>query len=406
MDIRPILTTLRRHKTAAALIVLEIALTCAIVCNALFLIGQRIEKINQPSGIAEQELLEVRLGGIGNQVNAAARTREDLAALRGLPGVKSAVAINQLPFRRNSWNTSLQLTPDQERPTLNAAQYFGSEGALSTLGVQLIAGRDFQDDEVRDLEEVIKDEEMEARGSVVILSEATARKMFPNGDALGKTIYTGRMPLRVVGVVKELARPVTVESNTTYSMILPVRVAYDMGFYLIRVTDPARRDEVLAAAVTALEKVDSSRLVRAKRSYTEQREKYFQNDRAMVGLLITVCVALLVVTALGIVGLASFWVQQRTKQIGIRRALGATRGQILRYFQTENFLLATVGIVLGMLLAYSINLWLMSAYELPRMPASYLPIGAALLWLLGQVAVFGPAHRAAAVPPAVATRSA
>ncbi len=112
------------------------------------------------------------------------------------------------------------------------------------------------------------------------------------------------------------------------------------------------------------------------------------------------------VTALGIVGLASFWVQQRTKQIGIRRALGATRGQILRYFQTENFLLASVGIVLGMLLAYSINLWLMGAYELPRMPITYLPIGAVLLWLLGQIAVFGPAHRAAAVPPAVATRSA
>jgi len=406
MDIRPILTTLRRHKTAAALIVLEIALTCAIVCNALFLIGQRIEKINQPSGIAEQELLEVRLGGIGTQVNATARTREDLAALRGLPGVKSAVAINQLPFRRNSWNTSLQLTPDQERPTLNAAQYFGSEGALATLGVQLIAGRDFQSDEIRDLEDVSKDEQIEAKGSAVILSEATARKMFPGGDALGKTIYTGRMPLRVVGVVKELARPITVESNSTYSIIVPIRVNYDMGLYLIRVTDPARRDEVLTAAVSALEKVDSSRLVRAKQSYTEQRAKFFQNDRAMVGLLITVCVALLVVTALGIVGLASFWVQQRTKQIGIRRALGATRGQILRYFQTENFLLATVGIVLGMLLAYSINLWLMSAYELPRMPASYLPIGAVLLWLLGQVAVFGPAHRAAAVPPAVATRSA
>ncbi|MGE8260919.1 MAG: ABC transporter permease, partial [Stenotrophomonas sp.] len=141
-------------------------------------------------------------------------------------------------------------------------------------------------------------------------------------------------------------------------------------------------------------------------TYEEQRRKYFANDRAMVGLLITVCVALLVVTALGIVGLASFWVQQRTKQIGIRRALGATRSQILRYFQTENFLLATVGIVLGMLMAYTINLWLMNNYELPRMPISYLPIGAVLLWLLGQIAVFGPARRAAAVPPAVATRSA
>ena len=125
----------------------------------------------------------------------------------------------------------------------------------------------------------------------------------------------------------------------------------------------------------------------------------------MMWLLVAVCIALLVVTALGIVGLASFWVQQRTKQIGVRRALGATRGQILRYFQTENFLLATLGIVLGMMLAYGINQLLMGKYELPRLPALYLPIGAVVLWLLGQLAVFGPARRAAAVPPAVATRT-
>jgi putative ABC transport system permease protein len=98
-------------------------------------------------------------------------------------------------------------------------------------------------------------------------------------------------------------------------------------------------------------------------------------------------------------------VQQRTKQIGVRRALGATRGQILRYFQIENFLLATVGIVIGMLLAYAINQLLMGRYELPRLPLVYLPVGALALWFLGQVAVYGPARRAAMVPPAVATRS-
>ncbi|WP_256776911.1 MULTISPECIES: ABC transporter permease [unclassified Stenotrophomonas] len=406
MDIRPILTTLRRHKTAAALIVLEIALTCAIVCNALFLIGQRIEKINQPSGIAENELVEVRLGGIGTQVNVAARTREDLAALRGIPGVKSVVPLNQMPFRNNSWNTSLGLTPDQERPTLSASQYFGSEGTVDTLGLEVVAGRDFQADEYQDVETAKNDPNLEANGSAVILSKAAADKLFPGTPAVGKTVYSGHMPLRVVGVVKELARPTSREGDTRFSLILPLRMGYDEAFYLIRVTDPARRNEVLEAAVKALERVDSSRLVRGKRTYEEQRQKYFANDRAMVGLLITVCVALLVVTALGIVGLASFWVQQRTKQIGIRRALGATRGQILRYFQTENFLLATVGIVLGMLMAYTINLYLMNNYELPRMPISYLPIGAVLLWLLGQIAVFGPARRAAAVPPAVATRSA
>jgi len=406
MDIRPILSTLRRHKTAASLIVLEIALTCAIVCNALFLIGQRIEKINQPSGIAETELIEVRLGGIGPQVNAVARTREDLAALQALPGVKSAVTLNQIPFRNSSWNTSVGLVPDQERPTLSASQYFGREGALDTLGVELIAGRDFQPDEYRDLEVVKNDEAAADEGSAVIVTQAIADKMFPGGDALGKTIYSGSMPLRIIGIVKVLARPTAREGDSQFSMVLPLRTTYDEGFYLIRVTDPTRRDEVLKSAVAALERVDSSRLVHGKYTYEEQRRKYFANDRAMVGLLITVCVALLVVTALGIVGLASFWVQQRTKQIGIRRALGATRGQILRYFQTENFLLATVGIVLGMLMAYTINLWLMNTYELPRMPISYLPIGAVLLWLLGQIAVFGPARRAAAVAPAIATRSA
>jgi putative ABC transport system permease protein len=135
------------------------------------------------------------------------------------------------------------------------------------------------------------------------------------------------------------------------------------------------------------------------------RDDYYRQDRSMMWLLVAVCIALLVVTALGIVGLASFWVQQRTKQIGVRRALGATRGQILRYFQTENFLLATLGIVIGMMLAYGINQLLMGRYELPRLPALYLPIGAVVLWLLGQLAVFGPARRAAAVPPAVATRT-
>ena len=147
-------------------------------------------------------------------------------------------------------------------------------------------------------------------------------------------------------------------------------------------------------------------LVLREGTFTDIMHDYYRGDRAMAWLLLTVIVSLLVVTALGIVGLASFWVQQRTKQIGIRRALGATKGQILRYFQTENFLLATIGIVIGMILAYGINQLLMGKYELPRLPLLYLPVGAVLLWLLGQVAVYGPARKAASVPPAVATRTA
>ncbi|MGH8115748.1 MAG: ABC transporter permease, partial [Rhodanobacteraceae bacterium] len=95
---------------------------------------------------------------------------------------------------------------------------------------------------------------------------------------------------------------------------------------------------------------------------------------------------------------------QRRRQIGIRRAVGATRAHLLHYFQTENFLLSTAGVVIGVILAYGANLYLMTHYQLDRMPWYYLPASAVALWILGQLAVLGPALRAANVPPVVATR--
>ena len=89
----------------------------------------------------------------------------------------------------------------------------------------------------------------------------------------------------------------------------------------------------------------------------------------------------------------------------MRRALGATRGDILRYFQAENALIVGIGVVLGAGLGVAANLSLMTHYGLPRMPLWLLGVGALLLWRLGQLAVFGPARRAAAVPPVEATRS-
>jgi len=141
------------------------------------------------------------------------------------------------------------------------------------------------------------------------------------------------------------------------------------------------------------------------RTFSQIRAKFFQRDTTMVSLLLASAIGLLFVTALGITGLANFWVQQRTRTIGIRRAIGATRGDILRYFQTENFLIVGFGVLLGVLLAIGLNLLLMKHYELPRLPLWYLPVGAAALWLLGQLAVLAPALRASRVQPVVATRS-
>ena len=120
MEIRPILSTLMRHKTAATLIVLEIALTCAIICNALFMIGERITQVNEVSGLAENELVRVQITAIGSDENAEAQTRADLAALRALPGVTAATVLNQVPFVNSSWNSGVRLKEEQTQSTMNA----------------------------------------------------------------------------------------------------------------------------------------------------------------------------------------------------------------------------------------------------------------------------------------------
>jgi putative ABC transport system permease protein len=154
-----------------------------------------------------------------------------------------------------------------------------------------------------------------------------------------------------------------------------------------------------------LAEANPSRIIGKMHTIADVRSDAYAEDRAMAIILGVVIFCLLTITALGIVGMASFWVAQRTRQIGTRRALGATKSDILRYFQTENFIITTLGLIGGGILAYVFSLYLMSAYQAPRLPWYYVPVGFVCLWLLGQLAVLGPALRASRVPPAVATRS-
>jgi putative ABC transport system permease protein len=406
MDIRPILSTLRRHKITALLLVLEIALTCAIVCNAVFLISQRLQRTEMVSGVAEHELMQIQVANIGKPADAKAHAQEDLALLRRIPGVTAAALVNQVPFTNSSSNTSIKLEPTQKLPTINATMYMG-EGLISAYGARLVAGRDFNADEYMDYDDMRADPNLQSKVGSVVITQAMAERLWPGQSALGKNIYLGDTSVRVIGVMQALIRPSLFNGDDTaqWTMVFPLRLsAATASRYVLR-TASGQRERVLEDAAKVLRKADPHRIILEKKTLDDIRSDFFQNDRAMAGILVGVIVALLVVTSLGIVGLASFWVAQRRRQIGVRRALGATRRNILNYFQTENFLLATIGIALGMVMAYGINLFLMLHYELPRLPAVYFPVGAIVLWLIGQAAVLGPALRAAAVPPVVATRS-
>ncbi|MFK2878963.1 ABC transporter permease [Rhodanobacter hydrolyticus] len=409
MQIRPILSTLRHHKLTATLLTLQVAFTCAIVCNVAFMVAKRVQRISVPTGIAENELSVIHSVGIGKGENMQARQTTDLAALRAIPGVRSAAAVSySLPLNQNESSSgicpskqaldrAIQLNSIDGSGCVQPALYDGTPGLVATLGLHLVAGRDFLPGEYVS----------EGKPAVAIVTRALAEKLYPGRPALGQNMYDGDNFIRIVGIVDTLLRPALRKPGVDGdSMIWPQRPD-DTGVTYVLRSAPQDRQRVLTAAEAALLQANPNRIVdpQQMQTYTQIRRGYFQRDTTMIGLLIASALGLLFVTALGIAGLANFWVQQRTRSIGIRRAIGATRGDILHYFQAENFLIVTAGVAIGALLAIGLNLLLMTQYELPRLPLWYLPVGALALWALGQLSVLSPARRAAAVQPVVATRS-
>ncbi|MBX3696234.1 MAG: ABC transporter permease [Dokdonella sp.] len=401
MEIRPILSALMRSKVSMILIGVQVAMTLAIVCNALFIIGQRLDHMSRPSGMNETDTFFFSSSGFGHGFDPRATIREDLAVLSHLPGVASVSTTNSVPMSGGGWGEGLSLKPQQKTSTTQTTIYMVNDKGLETFGAKLVAGRDFKPEEVADL-----DAGDTLRPPVVIVTKAVADTMFPDQDALGKQIYLNEdSATTIIGIVERTQQPWMSNDTVENSTFVPGYMPYgNSSRYLVR-TEPGRRDEVIAQVEKALSDSNASRIIGKIRTMEDVRQEAYAGDRAMAIILSAVIVALLTITALGIVGMASFWVAQRTRQIGTRRALGASKRDILRYFQTENFIITTFGLLVGAVLAYAFSLWMMQSYQSPRLPWYYVPIGFLCLWGLGQLAVLGPALRASRVPPAVATRS-
>jgi len=407
MELRPILSAMTRRKTGAVLIALQIALTLAILSNALYVVKDRLDESQRTSGLDESLVFHISVIDKERDITGASAS-EDLDALRGLPGIVSAVWVNQVPLSNSGGSSGYDVKPNSENTLATAATYMADPGLLKTWGVQLLEGRDFRSDEA-----LLIDENLPGapEPKTAILTSAMARALYPESESvIGKSMYWGsRGPIEIVGVVDTLVSPWGRSSwgggEGSLSVILPVRLVQNWRTYAVRVDDPAALNRLSKDADTLLLKRVSGRLSGGVKTMTETRDERYRGEHTLVNGLLIVMGLLLVMTASGIVGLASLWVNQRRKQIGIRRALGARRSDIIRMFLAENLVITTLGVVLGIGLALGLNAVMMAQLELARLPWEFLAIGAALLLSLGVASVAGPALRAASVPPAVATRS-
>lgn len=407
MEIRPILSALLRSKTGAILVAAQVALTLAIVCNALFVVDARLRTAGRPSGVVEEEVFHMFYAGAGRFEDARAMQQRDLEILRGISGVQAVAAVNTLPMTTHGSGVRLTVGPSQPGEGVGVAGFTAGHSLVDALGLRLVEGRDFEPGEYRELE----GSRGPLKANAVILTRHTAERLFPGEPAVtGKIVYLGTgaeaQPLHVVGVVEALMSHMAQTTDDAYlACILPVHALGDVASYAVR-TEPSERARVMGEAEKALTGLRSDRVLIHHRTMEDIREQRYRNERSGASMLIAVTIGLLLITASGIIGVASLRVSQRRKQIGVRRALGARRSDILRYFLVENLIVTTAGIVLGVGLAIGLNQLLVSHVELARLPLPYVLAGVPAMWILGLVASIGPAWRAATVPPAIATRSA
>jgi putative ABC transport system permease protein len=398
-------TSMRRNKVGVMLISLQIAVTLAILCNGLFIIHLRLILSSRPTGTDESNIFVIANEWVGETPDLSARLATDLVTLRSIPGVIDAYSTNAYPLTNNGRPEGVRKGAEPGHNTL-AAVYFADEHGMRTLGLKLIEGRNFTSSEVADL----NSNDVKAPPSVII-TRALSDKLFPDGGALGKSMYLDieRHSTAIVGIVDTLQAPWTegspqLSTSSGNSIIEPFRYAARSTYYIVR-TQPWAFAGVLHSAQQKLVDGSPVRVIQKVQPLAAARVEAYRDDRGLAVILGIVCILLLIVTALGIVGLTSYWVAQRQRQIGIRRALGATRSAIVQYFQTENLLISSAGVIFGVALAIALNTWMVRNFEMVRLRIEFPIAGAAIVLLLGQLAALWPALRAASLPPTLAIRT-
>jgi putative ABC transport system permease protein len=409
MEIRPILSALLRNKTGPLLVAVQVALSLAILANAIHIVHERQAVAMRASGVAdERDVFTLAVGHLqpGGHQDQMATQRREAAILRAVPGVVSMAQTSQTPLSRSSTTLGVGTDRRQTATSTLATLYYSPDSLIRTWGLRLVEGRDFLPNEAPEIDTSIDD----TVPPTAIITRALANTLWPGAaSVLGKTMYLGggeKAPaLRIVGVVEQLQSPAAqTGARGEMSLLLPARrTGNDSSEYAVR-SEPGQIDRVIAATQAAIRAAAPTPVILRVKTITEYRTERYRADVALGWMLVTVSVLLLLVTASGIVGMASLWVTQRRKQIGVRRALGARRADILRYFVTENVIITSAGVAAGVLLGLGLNQLLVSQLEMARLPAGYLIAGAAVFWALGVAAVYGPAWRAASISPATATR--
>lgn len=395
-EFRPIFLSLLHQKGRSLLLIFQIALTLAITSNTFNVVQTSLERINRDTGMPDNEIFNFSIS-TSSELTSEEQLQiilDTIALVKSIPGVINASIINAIPLSGSGTGFPFK---NGDQISLSAL-FSGSETILDTLGVELIAGRNFNaEDVIRDRNET---------NSVTIITQALAEQLYPQGDALGKTITDAMsMDLRytIIGIIKHMQGPWLSAEHVNHSVIIPAEGS-TFSRFLVR-TEAESRNRIMGDIEALLVQNNGDIVFNGMSSNEELLNESYAPDKLFIAVLLSISLVLLIITAMSILGIGSYNVIQRTFQIGVRRALGARKYQIVGYFMVEYALLAFIGLALGSVLALQLSRLILANFSMHALSLSLLSVSCLFIYLVGQASVLHPALNAAKISPAIATRS-
>lgn len=377
------------------LVGLEVALCAALLVTAGLLLDSFVRLTTIDKGFDIERVLAVDMTLPGAKY-AKPEDRSGffdrvLGQARALPGVESAAISSYLPLEGESWvdfiATENDPRPEPQRPSSNLR--FVSPGLFHTLGIPLRAGRDF--------------EAGDRNRMVAVISESLARQLWPHENAVGRTLVDLQRHLQVVGVAAD-ARTTSVDSDPVNMLYIPLwqRPQYSSSVLVRTAMDPKSIAAALRAAVWS---ADRDVPVPRERTLREILSASLARRRFQTTLLALFAAAALALAAFGTYGVVAYAVTRRRPELGIRMALGAGKGDVLRMVLRQGMTPVLAGLAAGALAALWIGQLVSSMLfrVSPRDPAAF-AIASAVLLLVSAAACWIPARRAARVDPMQALR--
>lgn len=396
MSLQLLFKALLRRKVVTLLLLLQLALTLALLANSLLLASQTRDKLNEPTGLDLPHILQVQLKPTTKDLRAQPLLTDllerQLAAVRTLSGVKAVAYANQGPILQGGNQGNLFDPDDPDRTNVpSIPAYYVSADFFAALGLKLLEGQLPQapvavDGRVR---------------SPLVLTRSLAEKLFPNRSAVG--LMTNHAS--VAAIVEDFyGHKMATDQWYNRIQVAPL-LGVDWGYALLINTDTGATERIRQQLPDVLREVDANIEIFYVRSLQEQHQRLYRDEFGLATLLVILSGLMLLVAMVSSYSNAHFNALQQQQDIGIKRALGASKGMIFIELLCETWLTTALGALFGLVCAFALNQQLATVISMPPLQL-WLPLyTTVVLMCCVTLATWYPARIATQVAPATATKT-